>query len=86
MAQQRVPGTICRMSSIGSISPVMSAMGAGRTAVQISVPTSTGPISSANIDLEAAVRRVATILYMRSRTEVPPDVIDMGGGLFNVVV
>jgi len=29
---------------------------------------------------------VATILYMRSRFEVPPDVMDMGGGLFNVVV
>lgn len=62
-------------------------MAAGRTAIQIAVPPANpGPIAPTNLDLEAAVQRVATLLYMRSRCEVPPDVIDMGGGLFNVVV
>jgi len=62
-------------------------VGAARTAIQIAVPSVTdkaGPTS--DFMLEAAVQRVATLLYIRSRFEVPPDVVDMGGGLFNVVV
>jgi hypothetical protein len=66
----------------------MSLVGPARTAVQIAVPQTQTQTQQAPSDfmLEAAVQRVATLLYLRSRFEVPPDVIDMGGGLFNVVV
>jgi hypothetical protein len=75
------------MSSVGNISAMSSAIGAGRMAVQIAVPPiDASPAAPANLDLEAAVQRVSTLLYMRSHCEVPPDVIDMGGGVFNVVV
>lgn len=75
------------MSSVGSATSALSSTGATRTAVQIAVPTvEQTPKNSSDLMLEAAVQRVATILYMRSRFEVPPDVVDMGGGLFNVVV
>ncbi len=36
--------------------------------------------------LEAAVQRVAAILYMRAHLQVPPSATDVGGGIFNVLV
>lgn len=74
------------MSTIGSATSVMSSVGAARTAVQIAVPANTGEAATSDAMLEAAVQRVATMLYLRSRFEVPPDVRDMGGGVFNVLV
>jgi hypothetical protein len=76
------------MSAIGSATSGLSAASAVRTAVQISVPRNqtAAPAAPSDFMLEAAVQRVATLLYIRSRFEVPPDVIDMGGGLFNVVI
>jgi hypothetical protein len=74
------------MSTVGNVTSAVNPVGAVRTAVQIAVPTTPIQGNSSDIMLEAAVQRVATILYMRSRFEVPPDVMDMGGGLFNVVV
>jgi hypothetical protein len=75
------------MSTVSSASAVMASVGTPRSAIQIAVPT-TEPSQGAPTDfmLEAAVRRVSTLLYMRSHLEAPPDVIDMGGGLFNVKV
>ncbi len=75
------------MSTVGSATSVMASVGAPRSAIQIAVPAMS-PSQGAPTDfmLEAAVRRVSTLLYMRSHLEVPPDVIDMGGGLFNVTV
>ena len=75
------------MSTVGSATSVMASGGTPRTAVQIAVPTivqSQG--SSSDSKLEAAVRRVSALLYSRSHLETPPDVTDMGGGLFNVLV
>lgn len=64
---------------------MMVSVGAGRTSVQIAVPNpSQMPTSDAM--LEAAVQRVATLLYLRSHLEAPPQALDMGGGVFNVVV
>lgn len=83
---QQVLGKISRMSTVGSVTSAMSTVGAARTAVQIAVPKPTIDTNPSDVMLEAAVQRVASILYMRSRFEVPPDVVDMGGGLFNVVV
>jgi hypothetical protein len=76
------------MSAIGSITSAPTSVGPIRTAVQIAVPQAQIQTQQSPSDfmLEAAVQRVATLLYMRSRFEVPPDVIDMGGGVFNVVV
>ena len=75
------------MSTVGSATSVMAPSGTPRSAVQIAVPTmqqSQG--APTDFMLEAAVQRVSTLLYMRSHLEAPPDVIDMGGGLFNVKV
>ena len=83
---QRLLGKIGRMSAVGSATSVMSSVGAVRTAIQIAVPTVPSEGNSSDMMLEAAVQRVATLLYMRSHLEVPPDVTDMGGGLFNVLV
>ena len=64
----------------------MGSVGAARTAIQIAVPIMQTSGTTGDITLEAAIQRVATQLYMRAHMDVPPDVIDMGGGLFNVVV
>lgn len=74
------------MDTVGSATSALSSVGAPRTAVQIALPTPKVSQTTSDAMLEAAVQRVATILYMRSRFEVPPDVRDMGGGVFNVLV
>lgn len=74
------------MSTVGNVTSALNMVGAPRSAVQIAVPQTQPQGTTSDFMLEAAVQRVATMLYMRSRFEVPPDVIDMGGGLFNVVV
>jgi hypothetical protein len=83
-------GKIAPMSAVGSATSALGSVGAVRTAIQIAVPQTQTQAqaqqSPSDFMLEAAVQRVATLLYMRSRFEVPPDVIDMGGGVFNVVV
>jgi hypothetical protein len=74
------------MSTIGSATSGYTSVGGVRTSVQISIPP---PQTSGNIQdaqLEAAVQRVAKILYMRAHFEVPPTVTELGGGLFNVLV
>jgi hypothetical protein len=75
------------MSMVGSTTTMTASVGAARTAIQISVPIidqSQG--SPGDAALEAAVRRVSALLYMRSHLTSPPDVTDMGGGMFNVLV
>jgi hypothetical protein len=84
--EQHLPGIILRMSELGSTTSVMATAGATRTAIQISVPILPSESVSSDPALEAAVQRVATLLYMRSHLDVPPDVTDMGGGVFNVLV
>lgn len=74
------------MNTVGSATSVMASAAAGRTAIQIAVPRVPSEGSSSNFMLEAAIQQVATLLYMRSHFEVPPNVTDMGGGVFNVVV
>ena len=81
---QHLLGKIVRMSTVDGTSSVLGMV--GHTAIQIAVPLQMGQSTTSDVDLEAAVHRVATLLYIRSRFEVPSDVIDMGGGLFNVVV
>lgn len=39
-----------------------------------------------DFQLEAAVQRLAMILYLRAHFDVPPSVTDVGGGIFNVLV
>lgn len=73
------------MSTITSIADTMPAIG-GKTSIQIAVPFHDQPQTSSDAALEAAVHRVATMLYLRSHCTAPPEATDMGGGLFNVVV
>lgn len=72
------------MSEIGSATAVSA--GATRTAIQIAVPLSLPQADTTDTNLEAAVQRVASLLYFRSHLEMPPDVTDLGGGVFNVLV
>ena len=74
------------MSTVGSATSVLPTVTASRTSVQIAVPLHPDQMKTSDVMLEAAVRRVATLLYMRAHYEIPPDAIDMGGGVFNVVV
>ena len=74
------------MSAIGSATSITSSAGALRSAVQIAVPMNPSQAATSDPTLEAAIQRVASMLYFRSHLEVPPDVTDMGGGLFNVLV
>jgi hypothetical protein len=74
------------MSTVDYATAVTNSVSASRTAVQIAVPLNQPQGTTADADLEAAVNRVATLLYMRSHLDVPPDVTDMGGGIFNVLV
>lgn len=64
----------------------MATVGAGRTSVQIAVPTNPDQLQTSDAMLEAAVQRVATLLYIRAHCTTPPKALDMGGGIFNVVV
>ncbi len=63
-----------------------SALSSPSTSVQITIPSPQDLESLNNAMLEAAVQRVAMILYMRAHFEVPPSVTSLGGGIFNVVV
>ena len=74
------------MSTVDNAIAAMNSVGAPRTAIQIAVPMNQPQGTTPDAALEAAVNRVATLLYMRSHLDVPPDVIDMGGGIFNVLV
>jgi len=74
------------MSTVDYASAVTNSVSASRTAIQIAVPLNQPQDTTSDAELEAAVHRVATLLYMRSHLDVPPDVTDMGGGVFNVLV
>jgi hypothetical protein len=74
------------MSTVDNATAVTNSIGATRTAIQIAVPIIQSDGTTSDAALEAAVHRVATLLYMRSHLETPPDVTDMGGGVFNVLV
>lgn len=75
------------MSTVGSATSVYNAVGEIRSSVQIAIPPpQIAPVSMSDAQLEAAVRRVAMILYLRAHFEVPPSVTDVGGGIFNVLV
>jgi hypothetical protein len=74
------------MSTVSATPSVIASVGAGRTSVQIAVPTNPAPETTSDFMLEAAVRRVATMLYLRAHCDAPPKATDMGGGIFNVVV
>jgi len=73
------------MSTVESATSVIASVGAGRTSVQIAVP-SPNELQTSDAMLEAAVQRVATLLYMRAHYQTPPDALDLGGGVFNVLV
>jgi hypothetical protein len=64
----------------------MASASAGRTSVQIAVPTNPSQMPTSDAMLEAAVQRVATMLYLRAHCQTPPDALDLGGGVFNVLV
>lgn len=74
------------MSTVDNTSSVLASVGAGRTSVQIAVPTNPADIKSSDAMLEAAIQRVSTMLYLRAHCLTPPEATDMGGGVFNVVV
>ena len=74
------------MSTVDYAAAVTNSVSASRTAIQIAVPMDQPQGTTSDAALEAAVHRVATLLYMRSHLECPPDVTDMGGGIFNVLV
>jgi hypothetical protein len=114
---KRLPGNICRMSTVGSTISVVDAMAvvnaaanadaiavdtttsaasststtaegmnaAGRRSVQIAVPNPS-QLPTSDVVLEAAIRRIAMMLYVQSHCTNPPKAQDMGGGLFNVLV
>lgn len=69
-----------------SISDPTAALDGSSTNVQITIPSPQDLASLDNAMLEAAVQRVAMILYLRAHFEVPPSVTSLGGGIFNVVV
>ncbi len=75
------------MSTVGSATSGMApAAGGMRSSVQISIPPPQQVQTFSDAQLQAAVNRVAMILYMRAHFEVPPTVTSLGGGIFNVLV
>lgn len=75
------------MSTVGSATSGYTAAGGARANIQIALPPpDAGVKSMSEAQLEAAVQRVAQILYMRAHFEVPPSVTSLGGGIFNVLV
>lgn len=75
------------MSTVSSATTVYNTVGDVRSSVQIAVPPpQIAPVSMSEAQLEAAVQRVAMILYIRAHFEVPPSVTSLGGGIFNVLV
>ncbi|MDR3528674.1 MAG: hypothetical protein P4L57_15495, partial [Rhizomicrobium sp.] len=83
---QEALGKIVRMSTVGSTSSVLASVGATRTSVQIAVPADPTELRSTDGSLEAAVQRVSTMLYLRAHVWTPPSAVDMGGGVFNILV
>ena len=74
------------MSNVGSATSVCTPTGGSSTSVQIALPLPQVVHSMNDFQLEAAVQRVAMILYLRAHYDVPPSVTDVGGGIFNVLV
>lgn len=74
------------MSTVGSATSGYTSVGGMRTSVQIALPPPHQVQTMSDAQLQAAVNRVAMILYMRAHFEVPPSVTSLGGGLFNVLV
>jgi hypothetical protein len=74
------------MSTVGSATSAPTAIGGSGASVQIVLPSPEAVHSMNDFQLEAAVQRVAMILYLRAHYDVPPSVIDVGGGIFNVLV
>lgn len=75
------------MSTVANATNGYSAAGGAKSSLQIALPPpNVAPKSMSEAQLDAAVQRVAMILYMRAHFEVPPSVTSLGGGIFNVVV
>jgi len=74
------------MSTVGSTSSVLASVGGARTSVQIAVPSNPADVKTTDVNLEAAIQRVSTMLYLRSHCLAPPSATDMGGGVFNILV
>ena len=74
------------MSTVGSATTGNITAGTGGASVQIALPSPEDLKTFNNVQLEAAVQRVAQILYMRAHYEIPPSVLDVGGGIFDVLV
>jgi hypothetical protein len=74
------------MSSVGSATTGNITPSTGGASIQIALPSPQVVETFDNAQLEAAVQRVAQILYMRAHYEVPPSVLDVGGGIFDVLV
>jgi hypothetical protein len=74
------------MSTVGSTSSVPASVGVSRTSIQIAVPINPAEMKSTDANLEAAIQRVSTMLYLRSHCLAPPSATDMGGGVFNILV
>jgi hypothetical protein len=83
---QRVLGKIDRMSTVGSATSGYTSIGDNRTSVQIALPPPSTVQTMGDAELQAAVNRVAMILYMRAHFEMPPSVTALGGGIFDVLV
>ncbi len=79
-------GKIGRMSTVGSATSGYTSVGGFSASVQIALPPPSTVQSMGDAELQAAVNRVAMILYMRAHFEMPPSVTSLGGGIFNVLV
>lgn len=74
------------MTTVGTATSGYTAVGPASSSIQISLPPPQEVMTFKDAQLEAAVQRVAQILYMRAHFQVPPSVTDVGGGIFNVIV
>ncbi len=74
------------MSTVGSVTSGYTSVGTSRANVQIALPPPSTVTTMSDAALQAAVNRVAMILYMRAHFEMPPSATALGGGIFNVLV
>ena len=74
------------MTTVGSATSGYASVGGAGATVQIALPSPQEMMTFKDAQLEAAVQRVAAILYMRAHLQVPPSATDVGGGIFNVLV
>lgn len=75
------------MSTVSSATSGYASAGGARASIQIALPPPDATVKSmSEAELDAAVQRVAQILYMRAHFEVPTSVTALGGGIFNVLV